>query len=140
MLTKNINLKEYSIEGNHSKIKKKLKNLLNKNFEVLESLKSTYKNSYKKKLILKLKNHSNLRIIGMGGSILGIEAIYNFLKFKITKSISFIDNLSVDNFNYQNKKKSLNIIISKSGNTLETISNTNILIKKKRYEYFYYRK
>ena len=131
MLTKNINLKEYSIKGNQSRIKKKLKNLLNKNFEVLASLKSTYKNSYKKKLILKLKNYSNLRIFGMGGSILGIEAIYNFLKFKITKSISFIDNLSVDNFNYQNKKKSLNIIISKSGNTLETISNTNILIKKK---------
>ena len=28
-------------------------------------------------------------------------------------------------------KKSLNLIISKSGNTLETISNANILIKKK---------
>ena len=131
MLTKNINLKEYSIKGNQSKIKTKLKNLLNKNFEVLASLKTTYKNSYKKKLILKLKNHSNLRIIGMGGSILGVEAIYNFLKFRITKSISFIDNLSVNNFNSQNKKKRLNIIISKSGNTLETISNTNILIKKK---------
>ena len=131
MLTKNINLKEYSIKGNQSKIKTKLKNLLNKNFEVLASLKTTYKNSYKKKLILKLKNHSNLRIIGMGGSILGVKAIYNFLKFRITKSISFIDNLSVNNFNPQNKKKRLNIIISKSGNTLETISNTNILIKKK---------
>ena len=131
MLTKNINLKEYSIKGNQSKIKTKLKNLLNKNFEVLASLKTTYKNSYKKKLILKLKNHSNLRIIGMGGSILGVKAIYNFLKFRITKSISFIDNLSVNNFNSQNKKKRLNIIISKSGNTLETISNTNILIKKK---------
>ena len=131
MLTKNINLKEYSIKGNQSKIKTKLKNLLNKNFEVLASLKTTYKNSYKKRLILKLKNHSNLRIIGMGGSILGVKAIYNFLKFRITKSISFIDNLSVNNFNSQNKKKRLNIIISKSGNTLETISNTNILIKKK---------
>jgi len=131
MLTKNINLKEYSIKGNQTKIKTKLKNLLNKNFEVLASLKTTYKNSYKKRLILKLKNHSNLRIIGMGGSILGVEAIYNFLKFRITKSISFIDNLSVNNFNPQNKKKRLNIIISKSGNTLETISNANILIKKK---------
>ena len=57
----------------------------------------------------------------MGGSILGAEAIYQFLKFKIKKKFVFIDNLNP----VIKKKKSINndvnIIISKSGNTLETI-------------------
>ena len=63
----------------------------------------------------------------MGGSILGTEAIFNFLKHKIKKNFLFINNI---NNNSMNKKESkiLNIIVSKSGNTLETISNSNILI------------
>ena len=58
----------------------------------------------------------------MGGSSLGSKAIYNFLKFKIKKNINFYENL---NLKKENKNKSLNIIISKSGNTLETINNFN---------------
>ena len=42
----------------------------------------------------------------------------------------FFDNLKNLNIKNFNRKKNLNLIISKSGNTLETISNTNILIKK----------
>ena len=71
----------------------------------------------------------------MGGSILGMKAIYSFLKFKIKKKFLFIDNLNP----IQKKEintKNLNLIISKSGNTLETISNTNILIKKKQKNIF----
>ena len=71
----------------------------------------------------------------MGGSILGMKAIYSFLKFKIKKNFLFIDNLNP----IQKKEintKNLNLIISKSGNTLETISNTNILIKKKQKNIF----
>ena len=71
----------------------------------------------------------------MGGSILGAKAIYNFLKPK-QKKIQFIDNYSHE---IQRKnKKIINLIISKSGNTLETISNVNVLIKKRK-KYFYYR-
>ena len=66
----------------------------------------------------------------MGGSILGTRAIYDFLKKKIKNKFHFIDNLSINNV--PSKKNSfLNIIVSKSGNTLETLSNANILIKKK---------
>ena len=63
----------------------------------------------------------------MGGSILGSEAIYNFLEKKIKKRIYFFNDLNEDkitNFKKRNKlSKVLFIIISKSGNTIETISN-----------------
>ena len=65
----------------------------------------------------------------MGGSILGTKAIYDFLKHKIKKNFTFIDNLHHTNFSKD--KNFLNLIVSKSGNTLETIVNTNILIKKR---------
>jgi len=64
----------------------------------------------------------------MGGSILGAETIYNFLKKKIKKKFHFVDNLSPKL--KKEKKKIANLVISKSGNTIETIVNANILIKK----------
>jgi glucose-6-phosphate isomerase len=66
----------------------------------------------------------------MGGSNLGAEAIYDFLADKIKKNFIFTNNLNTSQKMFSNKKKILNLIISKSGNTLETISNVNILIKK----------
>ena len=66
----------------------------------------------------------------MGGSSLGVHAIYDFLKKKIKKNFLFFDNLQT-NIKVDNKKKYTNLIISKSGNTVETIINANILIKKK---------
>ena len=66
----------------------------------------------------------------MGGSTLGTQKIYDFLKDKIKKKFFFIDNLQ----NYkkkESKQKYLNLIVSKSGNTIETIVNSNILIKNK---------
>ena len=65
----------------------------------------------------------------MGGSILGAHAIYDFLNEKIKKKFYFIENLQSQN-KFINNKKYNNIIISKSGNTIETIVNANILIKK----------
>ena len=52
-------------------IHKKFVNLLNENNEILKSLSKIYKNSYKKKLLTKLKKKIQILIIGMGGSILG---------------------------------------------------------------------
>ena len=66
----------------------------------------------------------------MGGSILGTESIYDFLGHKIKKNFSFINNLTIRNKNKFSNKKILNIIVSKSGNTLETISNVNFFLKK----------
>ena len=66
----------------------------------------------------------------MGGSSLGSHAIYDFLKDKIKKNFVFIDNLHSDT-KIDKKNFFTNLIISKSGNTVETIVNSNILIKKK---------
>ena len=131
MLTRNINFKNFRLKKLNKKIKKDLNILLNQNNEVLKSLSPKYKNSYNKKTILKFKKYSQLRIIGMGGSILGAESIYDFLKYKIKKNFFFKDNLQ-SRVNYLNKKKAyVNLIVSKSGNTLETISNSNVILKNK---------
>ena len=65
----------------------------------------------------------------MGGSTLGAQTIYKFLSHKVKKNFLFVDNLNPKQV--VSKKKYTNIIISKSGNTVETIANANILIKKK---------
>ena len=124
MIFKNfLNIKKAKI------IKKDFVNLLKNQPALFETLKSTYKYSYPKKIISKYKKFSNIRIIGMGGSILGTEAIYCFLKKKIKKKLTFVNNLNSNADYFQDKNINLNLIISKSGNTLETISNANTLIK-----------
>jgi glucose-6-phosphate isomerase len=70
----------------------------------------------------------------MGGSVLGTQTIYNFLKNKIKKNFQFIDNLQINQ--KKDKTKFVNIVVSKSGNTIETIVNSNILIKKKNKNIF----
>ena len=127
MLSRNINFKSFDQKPNNQKIKKDLKSVLGQNNEILKSLTKTYKYKYNKNLIKKFKKEKTLKIIGIGGSILGAQAIHDFLKHKIKKKIIFYDNLDS---NIKNKSKCVNIIISKSGNTLETISNTTILTKK----------
>ena len=130
MLTRDIRFKNYKVKSNISKIKKEFKNLLSKENEILSSLTSKYKYSYSNKIIKKYKKFSILQIIGIGGSILGTEAIFSFLKDKIKKNFLFIDNIK--NETLKNKEnKILNLVVSKSGNTLETISNSNIFVKKK---------
>ena len=123
--------KNFLIQNDKKKIKKILKEILNDNIETIKSLSSNYKNSYKKEQLKKFKkNFLNYRLIGMGGSILGAKAIYYFLKNKINKKFTFVDNLQ-NQQNQKTNKKTLNLIISKSGNTIETIVNSNILLKKK---------
>jgi glucose-6-phosphate isomerase len=130
MLTSNINFKNFKQNKSNSKIKKDLKELLEENNSVIKSLNKSYKNSYNKKTINKLKKYLNVKIFGMGGSSLGAAAIYNFLKHKIKKNFYFIDNLQSKLKFSKIKKNYINLIISKSGNTLETISNVNIYLKK----------
>ena len=129
MLTKNIRFKNFSNKSNISKVTKEFKKLIKSNCEIINSLSSHYPYSFSKNIIKKYKNFFKLRVIGMGGSILGTEAIFNFLKHKIKKNFLFINNINNDSMN-KKESKILNIIVSKSGNTLETISNSNILINK----------
>ena len=132
IFSKNIEFKCFQKKRNSNLIKKNLSLLINqKNNEVINSLKLNYKYSYSKKFLNNLKKKYNkIRLIGMGGSILGTKAIFNFLNFKSKKKLYFFDNLNPKINNYKDQKF-LNLIISKSGNTLETIANSNILIKKK---------
>jgi glucose-6-phosphate isomerase len=126
MIFKNfLNIKKNKI------IKKDLLNLIKKQPKLFETLKPNYKYSYSKKIISKYKKFSNIRIIGMGGSVLGTEAIYDFLKNKIKKKFTFINNLNSNADYFKDKNINLNLIISKSGNTLETIANASTLIKSK---------
>ena len=72
----------------------------------------------------------------MGGSILGTETIYSFLKFKIKKKVYFFDDLNLETIANFKKKEKINktlfLVISKSGETIETISNfTTLNILKK---------
>ena len=133
MLTKNIKFKKFIIKSKNYNMKSIYKNMIrnyrNGHLKLLSCLSKNYKYSYDKKLIKKYKKYPNFRIIGMGGSILGAEAIYQFLKHKIKKNFFFLNNLE-KKFNLLKKEKNIvNLIISKSGNTLETISNSNIVIK-----------
>lgn len=99
-----------------------------KKYKLLLSLTPNYKYSYTKAQIKNLKKQNFFRLIGMGGSILGAKAIYKFLQDKTKKKFVFIDNLKPKLSKYEKSNEAVNIIISKSGNTLETIINTSILI------------
>tara|TARA_Y100000816_G_scaffold262715_1_gene220584 strand:- start:1860 stop:3014 length:1155 start_codon:yes stop_codon:yes gene_type:complete len=130
MITSGISIANFKVKKDIKKIKKILNSIIKNKNQVIYSLSKNYLNSYKYKKIKNYKKNKNFRIIGMGGSTLGAQAIYAFLKHKIKKKFKFIDNLQ--NFQKRNNKENYtNLIISKSGNTIETIVNANILIKKK---------
>jgi len=130
MLTQNISFKNFLIHKKKLVVKKNLNLILNEKTQVISSLSKSYKDSFSKKNTKHFNKKLDYRIIGMGGSTLGAQAIYNFLKKKIKKKFIFVDNLNASK-NKQTKKNLNNLIISKSGNTTETIVNANILIKKK---------
>ena len=97
---------------------KKILNILNKNFKF----------NFKIGDLKKYKKFKIIAILGMGGSILGAEAIHNYFQHKIKKKFYFFDDLDEDKIiNFKKKEnfsKVLFIIISKSGNTIETLSNS----------------
>ena len=134
MLTSGINFLNFKKQIKDKKIKKNLIDLINKNSPIIQSLSKNYKDKFNKSFLNKIKKNKNYRLLGMGGSTLGSQAIYQFFENTVKNNFEFIDNLqSKKNFN---KKKYTNLIISKSGNTIETIVNANILIKKKDANFF----
>ena len=130
MLTSGIHFKNFKKNKkiNYSKIRKKFLSLFNEKNYVLDSLKKNYKDNFSKKLINKYKKYSTFKVIGMGGSTLGTQTIYEFLKDNVKKDFVFIDNLRQKKLKIKNKK-SVNLVVSKSGNTIETVVNSNIYIK-----------
>ena len=117
-----------------------IKNIKNENNSLLQEFTKV------KNFNLKFQSYKKFKtviIIGMGGSILGAKAIYSFLKHKIKKKFIFIDNLDEQLLNKVKKKNNLSnslfLIISKSGNTDETVLNTfffKSFLKKKKHNSF----
>ena len=104
-------------------LKKEIKDT-NKTLNVLNK---NYIFNFKASKLNKFKKFKTIAIIGMGGSILGAEAMYNFFEEKIKKKIYFFNDIDENKIIEFKKKeipsKVLFIIISKSGNTIETLSN-----------------
>ena len=104
--------------NNELKNKEKTINVLDQDFQF--NIKFT-----QLKKFLKFKK---IAIIGMGGSILGAEAIYSIFKSKIQKKVYFFNDIDEKKIISFKKKEDLSkilfIIISKSGNTIETLSNS----------------
>ena len=104
---------------------------LNKKKDVFHSLSSSFKLGFNKNQLSKYKRFKKVAIVGMGGSALGVKAIYSFLESKIKKEFFFFDNLDEVQIKVIKKRKILKnalfIIISKSGNTIETLINSDLL-------------
>ena len=132
MLTSGIYFKNFkkNKKTNSSQVKKKLLLLFKEKNYILDSLKKNYKDSFSKKIINKYKKYSTFKVIGMGGSTLGTQTIYEFLKDTVKKDFVFIDNLKQKKLNIKNDKN-VNLVVSKSGNTIETVVNSNIYIRRK---------
>ena len=135
MLTKSIKIKNFAKSKVKVSLKLKIKKILSDDSELLKSLSRSYEDKYKIKSIKKIIGKNKIRLIGMGGSILGAQAIYNFLNKKVKKKFFFVNNL-ISKRKISHQDKFTNLIISKSGNTLETITNANILIKNKQKNIF----
>ena len=129
----NIWIKDYrnSLSNNFSKkfdkifleIKSDIKNT-NKTLHVLNK---NFKFNFNVKDLKNFKKFKSIAFIGIGGSILGTEAIYNFFRTRIKKKIYFLNNIDesqIANLKKKNLSKILFIITSKSGSTIETLSNT----------------
>ena len=127
---------------NLGKCSKIFKNLLNskENF-FFDTLNEQYqKNLFLKKIILKKKLHKKILVIGMGGSVLGSKMISSF--FGLDKNYYFLDNLNdvaVNDFIKKDLSMFSIFVISKSGKTLETLTNCNIILNhfKKRKKNLY---
>ena len=123
-----------SHKKNNKKIERLFSEILQKkklSYKVIDTFSNNYQYSYDKKKISKFKKYKTISVFGLGGSSLCIKAIYDFLKFKIKKKVYFYDNLDVAVPKIV-KNKNLDIIISKSGTTLETIVNQNIFSSSKK--------
>ena len=110
------------------------KDIKNSNIPVLESHNKEYQIDFSPSLVRKFSRYSNIVIIGMGGSILGAQSIYLYLQKRIKKKLFFFDNLDENlylNFlTIKNLKNSCFVVVSKSGNTIETITNLNLVLSK----------
>jgi len=141
-VSKNLYLKNsigpsYFNKSLHSKDKIKINKIINNTFISLDEKKNAFHSlskkfnfNFKYSQLVKFNKYKSVILIGMGGSSLGAEALYSFFREQIKKEFVFLNNL--DQLKIEEVKKKINlknslfIIISKSGNTLETLINSNL--------------
>ena len=142
-MSKNIYLKKrintrYFNKSLYPKDKIKLNKIIDNIFTSLDDKKDTFhllskkfNFNFKYSEFTRFNKYKSVVLIGIGGSASGAKAIYSFCNNRIKKKFYFIDNL--EQFKIEKIKKKINlknslfIIISKSGNTLETLVNSNLL-------------
>jgi len=121
-----------------NKIIKNISKNINNKKDFFHILSKKYILDFNKSDLKKFLKYKSIILIGMGGSVLGAKAIYSFLEQKIKNNFIFIDNLDQTTIEQikkkSNLKNSLFIIISKSGNTIETLVNSNLFKDKISYK------
>ena len=140
MLNKNNFFKNFSFNSkkfssNLKKTKKVFKDfkidLNNQQIPLLQSYENEYDFDFSSNTIKKFSKYKTIVVIGMGGSILGAKSIYSFFKKKIKKKVFFFDDLDENqHLKFKNLKNYCVVVISKSGNTLETITNFELIFSK----------
>ena len=98
----------------------------NNSNEIINSFSISYQNKIKK-LRDQIKTDKQILVIGLGGSSAGAKAINGYLK----KNIYFLDNYDPGHLSNFFKNNNLNdftiYVISKSGNTYETLAMLNLI-------------
>ena len=119
------------LSKNYDKIFNKIVNQIELDRNTLNVLNQNFIFNFKTNHLNRFQKFKNIVVIGMGGSILGIEAIYQFLHHKIKKNCYFLGDFDIKKIEHIKKKlkknKTLYLVISKSGNTIETLSTSFFL-------------
>ena len=143
MLNNNISFKNFSLQSkkfndNLKKVNKVFQSLKtdfnNCKIPLLDSYEKNYNYDFSTSLVKRYSKYKNIIVMGMGGSILGTKSIYTFFREKIKKKVFFFDNLDAGLHSelkkIKNLKNSCFVVISKSGDTLETITNLSVVFSK----------
>ena len=132
IINKNSISSDYLKQDNQKKFSRKFDLIYKNILKTLDKKKNSLhvlseRFNFNLKDLKKFKKFKTIVIIGMGGSILGSEAIFNFLSDKIKKEVYFLDDIDEIKILKLKKKifmnRSLFLVISKSGNTIETLVN-----------------
>ena len=88
------------------KIIKEIKKSLDSKKDTLHILSKKFKLNFNSSDLKRFQKFKQIILIGMGGSALGANAIYSYLKTKIKKKFIFIDNIDLNKINFlKNEKK-----------------------------------
>ena len=102
------NQKERSVKQlskQFDKIFLEIKSDINNKKKTLNFLSKDFKFNFKVEDLRQFKKFKSVALIGMGGSILGAEAIYSFLQTKVKKKFYFFNNLDENKLSNFKKKK-----------------------------------